>query len=67
MALTGHRGAHTKKYKQFVLDRLEDATDGLTGKEALTNALNGLRGFLSLKDLKMYLNEIILPDTHLYK
>lgn len=39
-------GAHTKVYKQYVLDYLESATKGLNGdkaKEALTEALEELK------------------------
>ena len=28
--LQGHKGAHTKKYKEDVLKRLEEATEGIT-------------------------------------
>lgn len=43
--LENHRGGHTKKYKQYVLDYLTEATDGLNGsqyKDALTQALDDL-------------------------
>lgn len=45
--LENHKGAHTKAYKKYVLERITDATDGLTEKEeikdALINALRELR------------------------
>jgi hypothetical protein len=47
--LEGHKGGHTKKYKEFVLNYLEKATKGLEGtkaKEALTNALGELKEIL---------------------
>lgn len=33
MALSDHSGGYTIKYKQYVLDYLSDATDGLTGEK----------------------------------
>lgn len=50
MALPNHSGGHTIKYKQYVLQYITDATDGLTGekaKQALTNALTELRSALT--------------------
>ena len=47
--LEGHKGGHTKAYKEFVLGYLEKATKGLEGtkaKEALTNALGELKDIL---------------------
>lgn len=44
--LEGHSGAHTNAYKQYVLDTLLAATEGLSGsayKEALLYALEDLR------------------------
>ena len=44
--LQGHSGAHTKVYKQYVLDYITNATKGLSGdecKEALTKALSELQ------------------------
>ncbi|NLW27979.1 MAG: hypothetical protein GXY93_11355 [Hungateiclostridium saccincola] len=47
--LEKHKGAHTKVYKQYVLDYLTGATEGLTGEEAktaLTRTLNELKNQL---------------------
>ena len=47
--LDGHSGAHTKSYKQYVLEYLTAATEGLTGKEykeALVKALDDLKAQL---------------------
>lgn len=44
--LENHSGAHTKVYKQYVLDYIETATKGLKGykaKVALTAALENLK------------------------
>lgn len=44
--LKGHSGAHTKIYKQYVLDYITDATQGLAGptaKAALNKALSDLK------------------------
>ena len=38
--LEGHKGAHTNEYKQYVLDYLQGATNGLKG-EAYEQALRG--------------------------
>lgn len=53
--LEGHGGAHTKAYKQYVLDYITQATEGLSGqtaKDALTRALNDLKDQL-IKNPKM--------------
>ncbi|MGE5661901.1 MAG: RHS repeat-associated core domain-containing protein, partial [Ignavibacteriales bacterium] len=45
--LEGHSGAHTKAYKQYVLDYITQATEGLSGqtaKDALIRALKDLMG-----------------------
>jgi hypothetical protein len=50
MVLPGHSGRHTNDYKQYVLDYLKSATNGLTGqeaKQALTNALTEIRNVLT--------------------
>lgn len=51
MRLEGHSGAHTKVYKQYVLDALRKSTKGLsedvaTYKDALTKTLGELKNQL---------------------
>lgn len=53
--LEGHSGAHTKVYKQYILNYIINATKGLKGdaaKEALTKALTDLKDQL-IKNPKM--------------
>jgi hypothetical protein len=49
MDLIDHSGGHTKVYRQYVLDTLNEAVTGKTGdtyKNALKNALQGLKNEL---------------------
>ncbi|HBR33952.1 MAG TPA: hypothetical protein DD734_04905 [Firmicutes bacterium] len=53
--LKGHKGAHTKVYKQYVLRYITEATQDLSGPEAkiaLIKALNNLKEQL-IKNPKM--------------
>ncbi len=47
--LVGHAGRHSNEYHQYVLEKLTNATGGLSGsafREALVNALNQLKNEL---------------------
>jgi hypothetical protein len=55
--LKGHKGAHTKVYKQYVLDYITNATEDLSGsaaRTALIKALNDLKEQLKINPRMPY-------------